>query len=116
MPDVSDDIKAFLDYVDCGIIKGKFVKELDATVNAIKSNEKARLDFMTFQMYLLEHKLEAQERRRNIGIESVALNMLRRGKSPEEIHQDTQLSLERIQELVKSSIDSSTGILQSSAN
>lgn len=116
MPDVSDDIKAFLDYVDCGIIKGKFVKELDAAVNAIKSNEKARLDFMTFQMYLLEHELEAQERGRNIGIESVAINMLRRGKSPEEIHQDTQLSLERIQELVKSSIDSSTGILQTSAN
>ena len=114
--DVSDDIKAFLDYVDCGVVKGIFVKELDEAVRAIKSDEKARLDFMTFQMYLLEHELEAQERGRNIGIESVALHMLRRGKSPKEIHEDTQLSLERIHELAKESLDSSTGIFLPSEN
>ena len=116
MNDVSNDIKAFLDYVDCGVVKGIFVKELDEAVRSIKSNEKARLDFMTFQMYMLEHELEAQERGRNIGIESVALNMLRRGKSPEEIHEDTQLSLERIQELAKESLDSSTGIFLPGSN
>ena len=71
---------------------------------------------MTLQMYLLEHEMEAEERGRNIGIESVALNMLRRGKSPKEIHEDTQLSLERIQEIAKSSVNSLAGILQSSAN
>ena len=65
---------------------------------------------MTLQMYLLEHELEAQERGRNIGIESVALNMLRRGKSPEEIHEDPQLSPERIHELAEESLDSSTRI------
>ena len=36
---------------------------------------------------------------RNDGIESVALNMLRRGKSFEDIQADTQLSLKRIEEL-----------------
>ena len=36
---------------------------------------------------------------RNNGIESVALNMLRRGKSFEDIQADTQLSLKRIEEL-----------------
>ena len=114
--DVTPDILAFLNYVDSGIVSGKFVEELDAAVDSVKSNEKARHDFMTLQMYLLEHEMEAEERGRNIGIESVALNMLRRGKSPKEIHEDTQLSLERIQEIAKSSVNSSTGILQSSAN
>ena len=37
----------------------------------------------------------------NTGIESVALNMLRRGKSFDDIHADTNLSLERIKELAK---------------
>lgn len=37
----------------------------------------------------------------NVGIESVALNMIRRGKSPDDIHADTNLSLERIKELAK---------------
>ena len=37
----------------------------------------------------------------NAGIESVALNMLRRGKSLDDIHADTNLSLERIKELAK---------------
>ena len=35
----------------------------------------------------------------NVGIESVAINMLRRGKSLDDIHADTNLSLERIKEL-----------------
>ena len=37
----------------------------------------------------------------NAGLESVALNMLRRGKSFDDIHADTNLSLERIKELAK---------------
>ena len=37
----------------------------------------------------------------NAGIESVALNMLRRGKSLDDIHADTNLSLNRIKELAK---------------
>ena len=37
----------------------------------------------------------------NAGIESVALNMLRRGKSLDDIHADTNLSLERIKKLAE---------------
>lgn len=59
--DVSADVKAFLNYVDSGIIKGKFVKKLDVAVQAVKSNQKARLEYMTYQMALLESKLEGEE-------------------------------------------------------
>ena len=62
--DVSKDVRAFLDYVDSGIIKGKFVKQLDDAVKAVKTNEKARLEYMTYQMALLESKLEGEERGR----------------------------------------------------
>ncbi len=59
--DVSDDIKNFLNYVDSGIISGSFVEELDDAVNIVKSNTKARKEFMTYQMALLESKLDGRE-------------------------------------------------------
>ncbi len=60
--DVSADVKAFLNYVDSGIIKGEFVQKFDAAVQAVKTNEKARLDYMTFEMALLESELEGREK------------------------------------------------------
>lgn len=53
---------------------------------------------MTFQMYLLEEKMEAEDRR----TEEIALNLIRRGRPFQEIHEDTDLSLERIHQLAQS--------------
>ena len=66
--DVSDDIKNFLNYVDSGIISGSFVEELDDAVNNVKSNRKARKEFMTYQMALLESRLEGEEKGRENGL------------------------------------------------
>jgi len=103
--DISDELKAFLKYVDSGIISGEFVKKLDGAVNTVKNNEKVRHDFMTLQMYLLEHEIEAEERGRNKERETVALKMIRRGRPFNEIHEDTDLSLERIHELAQTNFD-----------
>lgn len=59
-----------------------------------------------FNMLALEWNMDDAlkarfEEGRDEGMESVALNMLRRGKSLDDIHADTNLSLERIKELVK---------------
>ena len=97
--DVSTDMKAFLNYVDSGIVSGKFVEELDAAVDSVKSNEKARHDFMTFQMYLLEHEMKTEERVRNEERESVAIKMLRKGKSFDEVHEFTDLPIPRLEQL-----------------
>ena len=97
--DVSTDILAFLNYVDSGIVSGKFVEELDAAVDSVKSNEKARHDFMTFQMYLLEQEMETEKRVRNEERESVAINMIHDGMSLEKIQKFTKLSFEHIKEL-----------------
>ena len=86
--------------------------------DAISSAVKFCLDNGIMGNYLVEHSeevfnmlalewnmddaLQARfEEGRDEGIESVALNMLRRGKSPDDIHADTNLSLERIKELAK---------------
>ena len=78
---MSSDIKAFLDYVDAGIVSGKFVEELDAAVESVKFNEKVRLNFMTLQMALLESRLT--------------------GKIEGEIQKATDLPIQRIKELAK---------------
>ncbi|MBR0287608.1 MAG: Rpn family recombination-promoting nuclease/putative transposase [Selenomonadaceae bacterium] len=97
--DVSPDILAFLDYVDKGIVSGDFVKELDDAVQLVKSNRKAMKEFMTYQMALLEERMEGEQQGLNKGIESVAIKLIRRGRPLDEIHEDTGLPLERIQQL-----------------
>ena len=108
--DVSPDILAFLNYVDSGIVSGKFVEELDVAVNSVKSNEKARHDFMTLQMALLEERMEGElqgeQRGRAKERESVAIKLIRRGRPLEEIQEDTGLSIQRIHELAKISFNS----------
>lgn len=100
--DISPKLKYFLNYVDRGIVAGNFVQKLDNAVNSVKSNEKARLEFMTFQMYLKERELESEQKGRTEGIESVAINMLKRGKSFDDVHEDTELPFARIKELAQS--------------
>ena len=99
--DVSDEIKAFLDYVESGIVSGKFVEELDAAVESVKKNEKVRHDFMTLQMALLEERMEGELQGEERKAESIAIKMLRKGKSFEEVHEFTDLPVQRLKELAK---------------
>ena len=113
--DVSPETKNFLEYVERGIISGKFVTELNDAVQSVKFNKEARLEFMTFEMYMKEREMEIAKRSREEGreeglkegleeglkegLESVALKMIGKGKTLEEIREFTELSLERIKEL-----------------
>ena len=116
--DASADMRAFLDYVDAGIVAGKFVAALDDAVDSIKFNRKARHDFMTFQMYLLEEKMASErlgeQRGLQIGLqrgraeekEAVAVKLIGMGFSFNDIRKATDLPLERIQQLIKETRDS----------
>lgn len=99
--DISPELKNFLNYVDSGIIAGNFVQKLDDAVNSVKSNQKARKDFMTYQMALLESKLEGEEKGREEERTSIALNMIRAGLPLDQIQKFTQLTLDKISELAK---------------
>ena len=61
---------------------------------------------MTLQMALLEERLEGEERGRAKEREAVAIKMLRRGSPFEEIHELTDLPLQRIEELADENRDS----------
>ena len=103
MNDVSPDILAFLDYVDTGFVSGDFVKELDNAVQLVKSNRKAMKEFMTYEMALLEERLQGEQHGIQIGriegTEAIAIKMLRKGKSFDEIHEFTDLPIPRLEQL-----------------
>ena len=103
--DVSEDIKNFLNYVESGIVVGDFVKRLDAAVWEVKTNQRARLDFMTYEMALLESKAEGIEKGIEQGEEqkadSIAEKMILGGMPFEKIAEFTELSIERIKALAK---------------
>ena len=105
LDDVSPDIKTFLDYVDSGIVSGEFVKELATAVNNVKTNAKVRHDFMTLQMYLLEHEIEAEERGRTKEREAVAIKLIRMGLTFADIHKATDLTIQRLEELANDNSD-----------
>ena len=103
--DVSPNIKAFLNYVDKGIISGDLVKELDDAVQLVKSNRKAMKEFMTYQMALLEEHLKDEQRGRAKERESVAIKMIRKGKSFDEVHEFTDLPIPRLEQLANDNCD-----------
>ena len=61
MDDVTPDVKAFLDYVDGIISNDEFVQELDQEIKDVKTIERERRSYMTYEMKMREM--------RNIGLE-----------------------------------------------
>ncbi len=101
--DVSPDLLAFLNYADRGVVNSDFVHELDEAVQLVKSNRKAMKEFMTYEMTLLENRMEAEQqgllRGREEEKESIATNMIKLGLDFSVIQATTKLPIERIKEL-----------------
>lgn len=96
--DVTPEMKRLLDYIDGKEPKDAFTRELDEAVQAVRKNEKWRLDYMTLQMNYQEKYEQGieQEKRQS------ALRMIEGGKlSLEEIVLYSGLTLEQVLELKK---------------
>ena len=84
--DVRPELKAFLGYVDNGTIAGDFVSEIDNAVKIVKSNDDWRLEFMTYQMALLESHMHGEEIGRREGenkLGKLIAILLQQGKNSE---------------------------------
>ena len=75
--DVSVDVKAFLDYVSGEQVNNKFVEELDETVKQVKTSEKWRLEYVTYELALQEREEKGEERGRKEGRKEERLNSIR---------------------------------------
>ncbi len=103
--DVDADVKVFLDYVESGIVSGEFATEFDKAVEKVKYNERTVKEFMTYEMALLESRMEGEQRGEIKGeikaLENTAMNLIEMGMAFEKIHQATKLSIQRIKELAE---------------
>ena len=109
--EVSPNLKEFIDYVERKVVSGKFSMEIDEAVQDVKMEKEARLEFMNLEMEILDREYLAERRGRaegrveeraegqNEARKSIAFDMIRMGKSVDEIQMLTKLPVDRIIEL-----------------
>ena len=98
---VSPNLKEFIDYVERGMVSGKFSHEFDDAVQNVKLEKETRLEFMNYEMELIDQRDRGRAEGRAEEKESIALKMLRKKMSIESIQEITELSIDRILELEK---------------
>lgn len=62
--ELGEEVKNFLDYVAGRGIKSDFIRELDETVQSVKLSKEWRLNYMTYELALLEREEIGEERGR----------------------------------------------------
>ena len=98
--DVSVEVKNFLNYIESGIVAGNFVMQLDEAVKIIKFNKKVRLDYMTYEMALLDRERQGRAE----GRVDIVKNLLAVGTPIEYIIKATGWTKEQILQLQQDSI------------
>ena len=100
MNDVSAKLKAFLDYVAGKAVDDEYVKKLDEAVKRARINKKWRTEYMIINMRDREHEYIGREMHKR---EQIA-EMLKDGKTPEEISAFCKYPMELIEEVQKNMI------------
>ena len=67
--EICPELKEVLQYLDDGTISGEYSRELDDAVNAVKTNEDRRLEYMTMMVHDMEMREEGREEGRAEGRE-----------------------------------------------
>ena len=109
---ISPDIKSFFDYVNQHTVTSDFTKEIDKEIFHIKSDQKARLEYMSLETYVQDNRYEAYAEGEAKGLAqglaegetqekfATVKRMLKRGKSSLiEIAEDTDLPLDTIKKI-----------------
>lgn len=98
MDDISPEMKRLLDYIDGKEPEDDFTKELDKAVQAVRNNEKWRVDYMTLQMHYQEKFEEGVEQGLKQGVEQGVIQGAEQTKveSAKRMLEDGNLSVDKI--------------------
>ena len=91
--DVSENLKAFLDYVAGITSDNPYVKKLDDAVKKAKMNKEWRMEYMMWSIKEMDVRDDAEEK----AVNKIIINMLRKGKKPEEIVDLCDVQMEQVQ-------------------
>ena len=97
MDDVSPKLKVFLDYMAGKAVDDEYVKKLDEAVKMARLNKKWRTEYMVINMRDREHEYIGREMYKREQIEE----MLKDGKSPQDIASFCKYPMELIEEVQK---------------
>ena len=92
---ISEGLREVMEYIATGRPKGSFTNRLEAKLNAARSNEKWRLDYMTLDMKYKEKFKEGL----NQGHEEVALKMISMGLPKKTVSEATGIKLAELDRL-----------------
>ena len=95
------DLAGLLRYIDQNIPTNPFTRELDKTIQHIKSQEETRREYMTFAMELKQQRREGMAEGREERSMEIARSMLKNGLSMDFVEKYTGLSLQILQKLAK---------------
>mgnify|MGYP004578567317 FL=1 len=97
---ISPDIKSFFDYVNQHAVTSDFTKEIDKEIFHIKSDQKARLEYMSLETYVQDNRYEAYAEGEAQEKLATVKRMLKLGKiSIADIAETTELPLDTIKKI-----------------
>ena len=75
--EISKDLKELIDYLDKGLIGGKYTKQLDDAVKSVKSSEKRRREYMIGMIHEMEIREAGREEGREEGIDQSRIESIK---------------------------------------
>ena len=82
--EISDELKEVILYLGSGKVTGSYSRELDEAVNAVKTNEDRRLEYMTMMIHDMEVREQGRAEGRAEGALGMLVNLVKQGLlSPE---------------------------------
>ncbi len=98
MDDITPEMKKVLDFIDGKEATDDYIRALEQEIEAVRKNEKWRLDYMTLQMRYREKYEQGIEQGIEQSKRQVALKMLKKNKlSIEDIAMYTGLTIEQVE-------------------
>ena len=102
MDDVRGGLKSFLDYVAGKAVDDEYVKKLDDAVQKARANKEWRREYMTLMMRDLENQEIGMEKGREQRDREKIADMLRKGRSPQDIADFCDYPMDLIREVEES--------------
>ena len=92
--EISNELKEVILYLGSGKVTGSYSRELDEAVNAVKTNEDRRLEYMTMMI----HDMEVREEGRTEGALGMLVNLVKQGLlSPENAAKQADMTVAEFQ-------------------
>ena len=93
--EISEELKEVILYLGSGKVTGSYSRELDEAVNAVKTNEDRRLEYMTMMI----HDMEVREEGRAEGALRTLANLVKKGRmTPAEAAEEANMTVAEFEE------------------